>query len=31
VVLVSAPANSLLTGVPAKVRSRTPHTPDFYI
>jgi serine O-acetyltransferase len=31
VVLVSAPPNSLLTGVPAKVRSRTPHTPDFYI
>jgi serine O-acetyltransferase len=31
VVLTSAPANSLLTGVPATVRSRTPHTPDFYI
>ena len=31
VVLVDAPAGSLLTGVPATVRSRTPHTPDFYI
>jgi serine O-acetyltransferase len=31
VVLSSAPPNSLLTGVPATVRSRTPHTPDFYI
>ena len=31
VVLTDAPAGSLLTGVPARVRSRTPHTPDFYI
>jgi serine O-acetyltransferase len=31
VVLTSAPPNSLLAGVPAKVRSRSPHTPDFYI
>jgi serine O-acetyltransferase len=31
VVLTDAPANSRLTGVPAKVRSRTSHTPDFYI
>jgi len=31
VVLADAPEGSLLTGAPAKVRSRTPHTPDFYI
>jgi serine O-acetyltransferase len=31
VVLTDAPASSLLTGVPATVRSRTRHTPDFYI
>jgi serine O-acetyltransferase len=31
VVLTSAPPNSLLAGVPAKVRSRSPHTPDFHI
>jgi len=31
VVLADAPADSRLTGVPAKIRSRTPHTPDFYI
>jgi serine O-acetyltransferase len=31
VVLTDAPAGSLLTGVPATVRSRTRHTPDFYI
>ena len=31
VVLTDAPAGSLLTGAPARVRSRTPHTPDFYI
>jgi serine O-acetyltransferase len=31
VVLTDAPADSLLTGVPVKPRSRTPHTPYFYI
>jgi serine O-acetyltransferase len=31
VVLMDAPEGSLLTGAPAKPRSRTPHTPDFYI
>jgi serine O-acetyltransferase len=31
VVLTDAPADSLVAGVPAKVRPRTPHTPDFYI
>jgi serine O-acetyltransferase len=31
VVLSDAPDHSLLTGVPATVRSRSPHTPDFYI
>ena len=31
VVLTDAPEGSLLTGIPARVRSRTPHTPDFYI
>jgi len=31
VVLTDAPAGSLLTGIPATVRSRTRHTPDFYI
>ena len=31
VVLTDAPPDSRLTGVPAKIRSRTPHTPDFYI
>jgi serine O-acetyltransferase len=31
VVLADAPAGSLLTGIPAKARSRSAHTPDFYI
>jgi serine O-acetyltransferase len=31
VVLADAPPGSLLTGIPAKVRSRSQHTPDFYI
>jgi len=31
VVLTDAPSDSLLTGAPARIRSRTPHTPDFYI
>jgi serine O-acetyltransferase len=31
VVLTNAPEDSRLTGVPAKIRPRTPHTPDFYI
>jgi serine O-acetyltransferase len=31
VVLADAPEDSRLTGVPARIHSRTPHTPDFYI
>jgi serine O-acetyltransferase len=31
VVLTDAPEGSLLTRAPARPRSRTPHTPDFYI
>ena len=31
VVLTDAPDDSLLTGAPARIRARTPHTPDFYI
>jgi len=29
--LTDAPDDSLLTGAPARIRARTPHTPDFYI